>query len=190
MRAYAVTKGRLVAPNSNLADLVRFKEFMFNPPDMEDTKSPIYGTLDVPGGSHPTYQYGSGGPRVFTFTLHLDGDRGWSHLRQQGPLDSGVGLSVRQEIAWYRALLYPTEYNPGAFRAVSPPIVLFSLGNYLRAVPCLMTAAAVTVNYWTPRMDPVRADIAVTLEEQPRGGGLTSSDVLREAGVGQSARGY
>lgn len=193
MPGIKVTKGMIVVPNAS-RETVRFKEFMFNPPELSDSKSVNYGTLDVPGGSHPTYQYGSGGARVFTFELYLDGDRGRSGLRQKGGdgltlLPDIVGLSVKQEIAWYRSLLYPTAYSSGSFESVSPRTVLFSLGNYLRSVPCKVTQADVKITFWTPYMEPVRANVAMTLEEQITRN-QTSETVLREANVGKYQVGF
>lgn len=171
-----LSKGRITVPAFNDGNLSRtrpvFREFMFNPNELDDDKSLNFGSVELPGASHPVYQYGSGGARIIRFELYFDGDRG------------GVGrgtenLSVKKELEFYQSLLYPSSYDGEDFAAVYPHVVLFSLGNYADAMPCLVTRAPIRVHYWTPKMDPVRATINLELTEVPERSKI-QSDIYRE----------
>jgi hypothetical protein len=49
---------------------------------------------------------------------------------------------------------------------VYPHLVLFSYGNYLDLLPCIIkNAPSVRVLHWTPKLQPVRAVITLTLAE-------------------------
>jgi hypothetical protein len=61
-RSPTITRGRLTIPDRGIV-----KEFMFNPPDVTDDKGVYHGTLELPGASHPVFQYASGGPREISF---------------------------------------------------------------------------------------------------------------------------
>lgn len=148
-------RGRLTVPRLSAS-----KEFMFNPAEISDEKVPNYGVLEVPGASHPSYQYGSGGERLITFELNLDGDRG--KVARNIP---GATLSIKDDINWYRALVYPGNYEISSFVEVYPYIVLFSFGSLYEALPCIVKRAPVNVTYWTPQLVPVRATVSMELAE-------------------------
>ncbi len=64
-------------------------EFQYNPDDIADDKSTDYAAVQIPGMSHPQYQYASGKPRKIAFKVKLF----------KGP--------VRDKVHWLRSLLYP-----------------------------------------------------------------------------------
>lgn len=176
-----VKKGRVTIPATG-----QFRNFMFNPNEVTDAPSVNFGMILVQGSSQPVYQYGSGGERIISFELFFDGDRGRLARRNQPGVFSSFedSLSVNNEIKWYQALLYPQEYDTQDFVKTYPYIVLLSLGNFLDAVPCLLKSAPVTVDYWTPNMDPVRATMAMSFAEYNAGGvAKTYFDVSTDLGV-------
>ena len=46
-------------------------EFQYNPDDIADDKSTDYAAVQIPGMSHPRYQYVSGKPRKIAFKVKL-----------------------------------------------------------------------------------------------------------------------
>lgn len=144
--------------------------FMFNPNDIDDTKATIWGMIEVPGMSHPIYQFGAGGERLIRFNLYIDGDRG--RAAQAGArIPNDPGLDITLEIRYFRSLVYPTQYN-SVFANVFPPLVLFNFGTLYSNVRCLVKKADPKVTYWVPDAEtgvliPVRATIAIELAEIP-----------------------
>jgi Contractile injection system tube protein len=160
MAKVPITRGVLSVPSKNIT-----KTFQFNPSEMDDDKQINWGTLQIPGASHPAYQYGSGGERLLTFELYLDGDRGRFDRESSGDKPEQQSLSVKSEIRFYQSLLYPTNYDINSFTEVYPYIVLFTFGEYIKGMECVVKQARVRVNYWTPQLDPVRATISMILGE-------------------------
>ena len=141
------------------------KTLMFNPPEVDDSHPPIYGSIEVPGASHPVYQYGAGGERLITFNLYVDGDRGriGGAGTRQGP-QAGT-LDISNEVLFYRALVAPSNYTQ-TFANVFPPLVIFTMGSFYNGVRCLVKKADPKFTYFTPKMEPVRAMISIILAEQ------------------------
>ena len=152
-----VTRGRLTVLSKGYS-----RVFMFNPPEVSDDKSVAYGTLSMPGASHPVIQYGSGGERVISFQVYLDGDRG-----RYGREEQRVSISVEDHIRFYQSMLYPAELSMGDMKAVFPYLLLFNFGPLYRDVACVLKAAPLRVSYWSPHLEPVRATMGLALSEVP-----------------------
>jgi len=151
------------------------KVFMFNPAEVGDEKGVNWGEGDVPGASAPVVQFGSGKARIISFELFLDGDRG-----QVGR--GGNSLDISEEINFYRSLEYPSAYGKGP-ASVAPWIVLFTMGPLYQQLPCLIVKASPKIIYWTPKMEPVRATISISLREE-LSRSQTSLDVFPQPGFG------
>lgn len=156
------------------------REFMFNPAVINDSKSAMWGADNIPGMSHPVYQFGSGGKRLISFQLYFDGDRGRilsSSLGggRQAPLrlNTSDGLDVSNELRFYRSLLFgdETTLNAPGLQTVTvastPSLVMFTFGSFWKQVQCTVHKADIVSNFFTPRLEPVRATINLTLEEAP-----------------------
>lgn len=192
-----VTKGTLVAFRGHREAISR--TFMFNPNDVSDTKNISWGSIEVPGASHPVYQFGAGGERLISFSLYLDGDRGrlgqnnssvdyeiapeypvWkANLPKR--LGQGKGLSVSDELQFYRSLIHPVQYGQSIID-VFPFICLFSMGELYKKIPVIVKKADWSINYWTPDMRPVRATVSIQLAEI-RGRSITADEVLSLGGL-------
>jgi hypothetical protein len=146
---------------------------MYNPNDVSDTKGVTYGSIEVPGASHPIYQFGAGGERLISFDLYVDGDRGRFGRQQARDTSS---LSIMDELLWYRSLEYPQQYF-GLFANVFPPLILYNDGPLYKNIRCLVKKADWHVTYWTPKREPVRAIISMGIAEVPTVG-VTSQDVI------------
>jgi hypothetical protein len=157
MAAPTITRGRMTVRATGMTRI-----FQFNPSELRDQKGITWGSLQVPGSSHPIYQFGAGNERLISFDLYLDGDRARFGRETADPSDS---LSIQTEINFYRSLLYPGQYDSQDFAAAYPYLVLFSFGQYIPSMPVIVKQANVTINYWTPLLEPVRATVAMELGE-------------------------
>ena len=156
------------------------REVMFNPNSVDDTKGITWGSTEVPGASHPVTQFGAGGLRLVNFTLYLDGDRG-RHKRGRDSEVAQYGLSVRNELYFYRALVHPREYGQ-EMKNVFPWTVLFTMGDMYDNFHCLVRKADWRMESFTPRMEVVRATVAITLEEIITKS-VTAEDMFKLGGI-------
>lgn len=157
--AGAKVKGHITVPDRSLT-----KYFMFNPAEVTDTKGVDWGTLKVPGASHPVYQSGAGGDRSISFDLFLDGDRG-RYKSTPAPVGEVGGLDISREIEFYQSLLYPGRIELDSMEAMAPYMVLFTFGVLYTAVPCLVFKADVRITDFTSDLAPMRAVISLELKE-------------------------
>ena len=151
----AVTRGRLTLLDDTGATK-KTKEFDYNPAEIHDTKAINWGATAVAGASHPVYQYGSGGERVISFELFLDADR--LDIRKNNLWD------LTDELAWYRALLYPIRMS-GSNEEVAPPIVLFTFGITYPGIAMVCKQADIKVTYFSNVLRPIRANVVMQLAE-------------------------
>lgn len=161
---------------------VNERYLMFNPSTVDDTKATNWGTTDVPGASHPVYSFGSGGERLISFELYIDGDRG-RFGREQGR-NTG-SLSIKDELYWYRAMVHPVGYGAAA-SDVAPYLILFTHGELYNNLRCIVKQANWKVNYWVPGPTgptPVRATVSMVLGEAPEQS-VTREEVLRLGQIG------
>ena len=154
------------------------RTFMFNPSNLNDNKGISWGSLEVPGASHPVYQYGAGGESVISFSIYLDGDRG-RFGRQQAR--DNTSLSIKDELYWYRSLIYPIQYGAQAMN-VQPPLCLFNMGEMYQKTQVLVKKASWAISYWTPKMEPVRAIVGITLAEVVNQS-MVRDDILKLGGL-------
>lgn len=193
----SVTKGQLVALRGSGQKITSHtKTFMFNPNNVNDTKGTSWPTVEIPGASHPVYQFGAGGERLISFDLYVDGDRGrlaklpkiwnyqvWQQQVAGGPkiLPQGQGLSITDELVFYRSLVHPVGYAQSPAQ-VYPSTCTFSMGELYKSVPVIVKKADWHIHYWTPDMRPVRATIAIILGESPSKS-VIADDMLAIGGI-------
>ena len=160
--------------------------FVFNPPIIRDQQGVSFPDQSVPGMSHPVTQYAGGGPRLISFELYLDGDRG--HLGRTGtgelqnhstyktkpqlrPRQSNFEVpgapskSIQAELEFYRSLRYPAHTEGDGMAQISPHLILFTFGPLFDAVPCCVMQMDIEVTYWNINLEPVRAELKVMLKE-------------------------
>lgn len=152
--------------------------FQYNPDKVTDKRSVSYASLTAPGMLMPVRQYTAGGERTMSFTVLVDG-------LFDGPADDTIALTrddrggIGPELAKYRAFTYPrtprwldaagaadgftglyAEAEP-AFAA--PPTCLFGFGE--RVLDCVVTEVTITEQLFNATLDPVRAEVQVSLTE-------------------------
>ena len=179
-----VERGRLSVPGRGDG-----RVFMFNPTEVDDSKATNWGSVEVPGASHPVYQYGSGGERLISFTLYIDGDRGrYGRMTIAPGPHNTASLSIMDELMWYRSLVYPSQYG-GSYANVAPYVVLLTHSVLYNNLPCIVKKADFKVNYWVPdpknggKLLPVRATVAMAFAEIVSKS-QTSQDVLNLLSTG------
>lgn len=170
------------------------QEFMYNPTEITDDKSADWGKTSVPGISHPVYQFGAGGARQISFTLHHDGDRARLLLRTkthktlveiENELGDNAdrkwtddpGLDVTSWLQFWRSMLYPDSIEQNSTRiegtnktywtSKSPKKVIFNFGPMWQDVLCVVVKANIKANFFSPNLEIVRANVDIVLEEAP-----------------------
>jgi contractile injection system tube protein len=153
-------------------------EFQFNPGQITDRRAANYSTIEAPGLVAAAKQYGHGGDRTISFTVHIDG----MHEDPQHPtieLDADGGITP--ELNRYRAFLYPASSSWGdsqhfwpaaSFMSlygmgpnfVSPPVCQLGLGAD-GVIDCIATEVTVTETMFNANFQPIRADVSLTLVE-------------------------
>jgi hypothetical protein len=179
-----VTKGRL-----SVIETDEVYVFMFNPNRISDNKSTNFPEQPVPGMSHPVLQFGSGSSRLLSFNLYLDGDRGTvglSSVRNQENLarrprlldpwesaadrrrsaGTGVTKSIQTDLDFLYSLQLPIATEGIGLPDVHPPTVLFSFGEHYLGLECVVEKVFIDVNYWNTRLEPIRADVSITLKQK------------------------
>jgi len=163
-------RGRIIHVKSRIE-----REFSFNPTTVNVKHGWDWGQHRIPGHSSPLLSGGTGRERTISFTLRLDGDRSTSNKRRSivgDDVDAYYDLGefdVSDEIAFYEALTYPeppdVEFGGVGLATIArtPPVLIFTLGSMFQRVSCVCSEVDVTVSHWTPQMEPVRADIQLTL---------------------------
>ena len=153
-------------------------EFQYNPAELSHKRSVSYATVNAPGMLMPVRQYSSGGDNTLSLTVLVDG-------LFKGPADDQIDIArderggIGPELAKYRAFVYPrTEHWPEAASApdgfaglyagqesvfTAPPQCRFCFGD--RVIDCVVTEVSITEKLFTPQLDPIRAEVSVSLAE-------------------------
>lgn len=164
-----VTKGILVVAETGFSI-----EFQFNPSEVSESHSPVYGQHAVPGASHPVYQFGAGGERTISFTIYLDAElgrsRGKNTSRFLDPTDN-TKLSLSSVLNEFRSLTFPIEStSPAGVRLIYAPKVYLQLYSVFEAqrLECVVKKVDPRISYFSPELRPLRASIEIELAESPR----------------------
>lgn len=149
------------------------RAFQYFPEQITDNKGVNYATKNIPGGSHPLYQFVNGGDRQISFTAIFTSDEDPAPATVlsvlQGGFSFGVpdilnatgkgqnlkkhNVPVQSAVIWLRSFIYPTYVNN---TVKPPPVVRIYLPNsgihgttkggalVLDSIDCLMTQCDVT----------------------------------------------
>lgn len=126
--------------------------FQYWPESVQDSRGSNWNPKDISGGSHPIYQWASGGERVISFTavFTTDTDPGdkLMELFQGGLYGTGMSpyeamkaqplnglelgirdIDLRCVVSWLRYYTYPTYGNGEDLRVYEPPKALLIMPN-------------------------------------------------------------
>ncbi len=153
--------------------LVRFQ---FNPGQITDRRAVSYATVNAPGGLMPQLHYTQGGERTLSFNVRIDGLFS-GPAEESVPIARGDDGSIVPELNKYRAFLYPEtedwEEAQASFVPIytdlqhfrSPPTCRLGLGE--RVIPCVVTDVSITETLFNSELEPIRAEVSVSLAERP-----------------------
>ena len=112
------------------------RSFQYFPESITDSKVNNYQAKEIPGLSHPLYQWTAGGPRELSFTAVFSSDL---PLVEEGKPDRSKSLQQRNvdvdaAIAWIQSFQYPEYSNPNLLSGKNlrpkPPLkILLTLPN-------------------------------------------------------------
>jgi hypothetical protein len=130
------------------------RSFQYFPEQINDSKGVNYSSKNIPGGSHPLYQFISGGDRTISFSAIFTSDENPAPPGLLSALTGGLNLSINTltsaigltdaankkkhttnvdaAIIWLRSFIYP-RYSNGRGdplgTVVAPPVVRLYLPN-------------------------------------------------------------
>lgn len=169
--------------------------FQYWPESISDTRPSEWNPRNIPGGSHPIYQWTHGGERRLSFTAVFTRDHEPPHKQQGGGLlgdvvsgletlqsdiqEAGFGgpgvdktrnVPITEAIRWLRYFTYP-YYGDGDLRVFEPPKCLLVLtGSQLNingqdGINCVMTTCDVTYEAWFPDGSPRIVEVSLEFAE-------------------------
>lgn len=143
--------------------------FQFNPASLKDNKSLYYHveSAAAPTDGTPRQEYQGGGERTISFSFQLHGLE-----ESTNPLPYVLGSGIMTELAKLRSFLYPREDSWSAWGGPSgdeergawleaPPRCIFGFGG--RILECIVRSIDINETQFNRALDPVRADVSVTL---------------------------
>lgn len=166
--------GNLVHGRLTLLATGAYREFTYNPSQIKDGHGYDFPSMKIPGISNPLLQGGAGTDRDFSFSLDLDGERGYKR-RRSADGSTGPSFDISDELNWYLHLTYPEGAATLGEPDSHPPIVLFTFGPFYRAVPCVVPKVDFTLKQFLPDLTPVKAEVSISLKQKITGSVARSS---------------
>lgn len=153
--------------------------FQYWPESLTDNKQINYASTEVPGASHPLYQFVSGGERTIGFSAVFSDESdplAQERAQESGSSDWVYSIDIRAAVGTMRSFMYPHyERKAGDDLWTRPPDRLLlslpgtGLGNSDVAesdtVPCIMTQCDVDYRAWHPNGRPRLVQIGLVFSE-------------------------
>lgn len=146
-----------------------FLEFTYNPHTIHSKGGSNLAEDAIPGFSDPLIRWASGKTKTISFSLELSGEgtlrRSGVPFRNyaEGQSDEIDSFSVNGEIAFLQSFTYPTDPAlPGG--SAAPDLLIFRFGPRYPGVLCVMESADDEIIEWSPKLEPVRAKVQITLK--------------------------
>ena len=108
--------------NDDTIDTKNLFRFQFFPETISDTKAVTLVNREIIGGSHPLYQWMTGGERLITFTAKFITDTNPGIVKTDGygrptnvlgtGKDEDWNVDIRAAVAWLRQFVYPSYKDP------------------------------------------------------------------------------
>lgn len=167
------------------------------PESLSDSRAVNYETKEIPGGSHPLYQWVSGGERQLSFTAVFTQE---NRLGTRDPLLGAFitpdkhSVDIQAAISWLRQFTYPSY---GAGGLASPPLRVrltfpaMGLGRtpdgslVSDSLMTIMTGCDVEYMQWWPDGTPKYATVSLGFSEivqDPRSVRFHDAAALRKDG--------
>lgn len=179
--------------------------FQYWPQSLSDDYAVDYAEHNIPGGSHPLYQWSGGRGRTIAFeaifTSELNTERGTGTLQGATAALASAGASllpsgpftvdVAAALARLRSWMMP-KYSPGGrLGETQPPPILTlvfpntKLGGSSDLIQVILRSAPITIESWFPNGQPRVATVQLTFNEivqSPSGGGQSSATRVKFIG--------
>ncbi len=158
--------------------------FQYWPDQLEDSYTPEYATKQIPGGTHPLYQWVGGSERSFTFTANFTAEidtgvfsRGAFNGNNPAALQlipsSRYTVDIRAALNRLRSFMLPSYEDQAAdLNALAKPpkrlwLVLENtrLGGDRDEVLVVLRSAPVTYEAWFPNGIPRAIQVSLTFSE-------------------------
>lgn len=151
--------------------------FQYFPEEVSDSHPPNYAQQEIPGGSHPLYQYVGGMERLITFTATFT-----SEIAEPEKIDDLINtpsakytVDVKAALAGLLKFKY-ADYKKGgqSGRTIAPPRLILvldnmNLGRDRDEILVILKSAPVTYQSWfpdgTPRIATVDLEFAECVQQ-------------------------
>ena len=163
--------------------------FQYWPESLQDTRASEWNPTNIPGGSHPIYQWTHGGERSLSITavFTTDTDPGEENLRNEdayegarsAPLNGlNIGdrdVDLRSVVSWLRWFTYPA-YEDNSNKVYEPAKCLLVMPNTKLAhngqdyITCIMTQCDVTYQAWFTNGFPRVIEVSLGFAEVVQSG--------------------
>jgi len=176
--------------------------FQYWPETIEDSYSPTYGDRQIPGGSHPLYQWTGGSGRDITFTATFTAEvdvgvtRGAFGTRNPAITEltpsARYTVDVRAALNRLRSLMLPDYNGTGSNinTLASPPKKFYlvlqgsRLGGNKDYILCILRSAPITYQASFPNGTPRMAEVSLTCTEIVQQTSTAGSSSIRFIGRG------
>lgn len=170
-----VDKGRLTNVRTRY-----FREFMFNPSEIDTDHGWDWGSHKIPGGSHAVLSGGTGEDRPISLTLYLDADRGRSKNlpgnRDAADKTAGDIMDVSEDIRFYDSFTFPSHaVKSNSLADRGPARAIFTFGPLFPGVEVVVKHVHTKILMFTPDLRPMRAEVTLSLQEYSQRPRLASS---------------
>jgi hypothetical protein len=177
--------------------------FQYWPEQVTDSENPRYAEKEIPGASHPLYQWTGGGAReiAFTavFTSEVDENGSIANAAVAGAVPSFLLPSARYTVNVAAALAKLKTYTRGDYaqsgdnKATKPPRRMWlclegsGLGGNTDAILTILKSAPITYEAWFPNGTPRVATVQLTFAEVIQRSGSADSETSQIAYLGSSS---
>jgi hypothetical protein len=182
-----------VKPNQQFRSASETFAFQYWPESLTDTEQPRYSEKEVPGASHPLYQWTGGGGRDISFTAIFTAEVDDTSQVSQDASPGGAAVSpsarytvdVKAAVARIKTWLRGDYTQFSLDQATRPPSRLFlvlegsNLGGNTDAILTVLKSAPITYEAWFPSGNPRVVSIQMTFSEciQRMGGNGETSQI-------------
>ena len=177
----------VVGPQQNPNGRIRFEQnnalfFQYWPQSLQDDYQVGYVEHEIPGGSHPLYQWVSGKGRQITFqalfTAEINQTRRDNILtgvfgaaNPEGIPSGPFTVDIAAALARIRSWMMPEYKKGGRLGETNPPQILTlafpgtNLGGNTDLINVILRSAPVTYESWFPNGEPRIASVQLTFNE-------------------------
>lgn len=144
--------------------------FQYFPSSLKVAKSTKYAEIEIPGGSHPIYQWICGGGRTVSFSAKFVRERILEQERGTTRTPERHTVSINAAVAGLNYYYYPLYTTGHSLRAL-PPLRLWliipntNLGGNIARFPCFLSDFGYEITEWHGEGEPKIAEVDLEFTE-------------------------